>query len=422
MHAWTQGGRLRAGRPVAVYRAAAFERAWAPRPGRYVRPPEPIAPPCYDPATAGDFVFFEPFSAHPAEYIFRCGLWAPVGPPSGAVIVVPIRRFYMVINNIGLRTVGGVELAAYSFSMDLDAESWTWSFSATLRKDSLPYVQPVAAEPVELEATINGVAYRLLVGKIGRDESFGHTRIRISGRGKAAILAAPYAPVMSFGANAERTAQQLMADVLTINGAPIGWAIDWGLTDWPVPAGAWSFQGTYMDAINDIAQAAGGYVQPHPTAEMLRILPRYPAAPWTWGGVTPDIELPADVASVETTEWVEKPAYNRVFVGGVGAGVFGPVTRAGTAGELVAPQVAHPLITHADAHRQRGTTVLSDAGRQVHVSLKLQALAETGLILPGKFIRYMGKDAARVGIVRKLSLEWSSPVMRQTIGVETHVA
>lgn len=116
-----------------------------------------------------------------------------------------------------------------------------------------------------------------------------------------------------------------------------------------------------MDAINDIAQAAGGYVQPHPTAEVLCILPRYPAAPWAWGGVTPDIELPAEAASVETTEWIDKPAYNRVFVGGVGAGVFGPVTRAGTAGELsvlfsvgkTRRMCFGPLLFHPrqDAHR-----------------------------------------------------------------------
>ena len=132
-------------------------------------------------------------------------------------------------------------------------------------------------------------------------------RIRISGRGRAAILAAPYAPVLNFGNSAPRTAQQLMADVLTINGVSIGWDVDWGLVDWPVAAGAWAMQGSYIDAINDIAAAAGGYVQPHATDATLRILPSYPVAPWEWSTVTPDFELPMESALVESVEWVDRP-------------------------------------------------------------------------------------------------------------------
>ena len=246
-------------------------------------------------------------------------------------------------------------------------------------------------------------------------------RIRISGRGRAAILAAPYAPVLNFGNSAPRTAQQLMADVLTINGVSIGWDVDWGLVDWPVPAGAWAMQGSYIDAITDIAAAAGGYVQPHATDATLRILPSYPKPPWEWDSITPDIELPAAAASVESIEWVDMPAYNRVFAGGVSKGVFGPFTRSGTAGDLIAPQVTHALITHADAHRQRGLAELSNTGRQAHYQLKTQVMPETGIIVPGKFVRYVG-GAPVIGIVRSTSLDWSRPVMRQTIGVETHVA
>ena len=48
-------------------------------------------------------------------------------------------------------------------------------------------------------------------------------------------------------------------------------------------------------------------------------------------------------------------------------------------------------------------------------------MPETGIIVPGNFVRYVG-DTTVVGIVRSTSLDWSRPVMRQTIGVETHVA
>jgi hypothetical protein len=328
----------------------------------------------------------------------------------------------MTINSIVLRRLSGnVELPAHTFNMALDADSWTWSWSATLDRSTESLLQPVAGQPVELEALVNSVPYRFLVDGISRKTRFPQKHIHARGRGLASALAQPNAPLMAHFNTVEMTAQQLMHQALTLNGVSTGWAIEWGLEDWLVPAGAWSMQGTPMDALVDIAGAAGGYIQPHPTAAILRVLHRYPVAPWAWPDATPDLELPHDVVDVEDLDWIDKPAYNRVFLGGVGAGVFGPVTRAGSAGDVLAPQVTHALITDSVAHRQRGRAVLADTGRQVHMSLSLPVLAETGLILPGKLIRYVG-DQTHVGIVRSVSLSWSSPVMRQTIGVESHAA
>ena len=322
----------------------------------------------------------------------------------------------MTVNSIDLRRVDGDQLVkAYDFRIALDADSWTWTWSATLHKSAEAQVRLFD----EMEARINGVPYRLAVGKFALRKRFAETRLLVSGRGLAQVLADPQAPVMTYSASAPRTAQQLMADVLTVNGEPIGWDVEWGIDDWLVPENVWTFQGTAMQALLDIAEAAGGYIQPHPTLRTLRVLPRYPSAPWTWGIITPDIELPAAVCEVESTDRVERPLYNRVFVGGTSAGVFGPVTRTGTEGDLLAPQVAHPLITDAAAHRQRGLSALSDTGSQVHLSLSLQVLSETGLILPGKIIRYNAAEP-HTGIVRSMALSWDSGVMRQVIGVECH--
>jgi hypothetical protein len=389
--------------------AAPWQRATHPRNGRSVMPLPPVRPPRV-PNTHLVFAC-APWAGGSVHLVFgRVCVYKP------ALVSVPIRRVYVTINQIDLRRVAGdVPLPADAFGMTLDADSWTFSWSASLHKSAEPLVSLFD----ELEARINGVPYRLAVGKVARDRRFPQTRLKVSGRGLAQVLADPQAPVVSYGNTAQRTAQQLMADVLTVNGVSMGWGIDWGLTDWLVPADAWAFQGTAIQALADIAGAAGGYIQPHPTARTLRVLPRYPAAPWTWGGMAPDIELPAAVCEVESYELVERPGYSRVFVGGTSAGVFGPVTRAGTAGDVLAPQVTHPLITDAAAHRQRGLAELADAGSQVHLSLTLPVLPETGLILPGTMARYAA-DQTRMGIVRSTSLNWSSPVMRQTIGLECH--
>lgn len=394
--------------------------AWPPHPGTSQRPVPPRPQPCYVPALPAELLLdLAADSELPAHLVFVCGSQTP---PSGVTVVVPVRKVYIVLNNITLHRVDtGAELRAHSFGMSLDYQSWTWSWQASLHHDAAAHMgRDSQGDPAELAIMVNGLPFRLRLERVTRDRRFNPTRWGVSGKGKASILSAPYAPAMPFGNPlADRTAQQLMADVLTVNGVGIGWSLDWGLQDWLVPAGAWAMQGSYIDAINDIAAAAGGYVQPHPTDSILRILPRYPAAPWTWSGITPDFEIPADAAEVEGTEYIDQPAYNRVFLGGVGAGVFGPFTRAGTAGDVIAPQVTHALITDAVAHRQRGLAELSNTGRQEHITLNMQVLPETGVIVPGQFVRYMG-DRPMMGIVRSTSIDWSFPKLRQTIKLETH--
>ena len=419
--------RLSTGQGAGVSR----QRGWTARHQNAMRPPYGMHA-VFVPGTGGESCYLSSpalvFSAaYPSDaaLLFRCD--NDTGG-SGFVIpgqvVVPLLRTYVTLNTITLRRVDGdIALHAYAFSMSLDAESWTWSWSATLRAEALALIQPGGnGDPIEIEANVNGTAYRLYAESCARQTVFKETRIVVKGRGKAAILDAPYAPVLNHGGAADRTAQQLMGDVLTINGVGIGWAIDWGLTDWLVPGSTWTHQGAYISAILNIAQAAGGYVQPHNTAQTLRVLPRYPAAPWAWGTVTPDFELPSAVVAVEGIDWLRKPAYNRVHVSGANNGVLGEVTRAGTAGDLVAPMITDALITHADAARQRGLAVLADTGTQANITLKLPVLAATGLITPGKFVRYMDGAQARLGLVRSTSLEWSRPVLRQTIGIETHIA
>lgn len=402
-----------------------YQQAWPPRPGQWQRPgPGLPGEPCYLPTLPAHLVFADPFDdSLPSRLVFVCERHgAGPGPQPEAGVVVPVRRVYIVLNHITIQRVDtGAELRAHSFSMSLDHQSWTWSWQASLHHDAAAHLgRDSQGDPAELAVMVNGLPFRLRLERVTRDRRFNPTRWGVAGKGKAAILGAPYAPAMQFGnPSAARTAQQLMADVLTINGVGIGWTVDWGLQDWPVPAGAWALQGSYIDAINDIAAAAGGYVQPHPTDAVLRILPSYPAAPWAWGGIAPDFEIPADAAEVEGSEHIDLPAYNRVFVGGVGAGVFGPFKRAGTAGDVTAPQAIHALITDAVAHRQRGLAELSNTGRQEHITLNMQVSPETGIIVPGQFVRYLG-DKTVMGIVRSTSIDWSFPRLRQSIKLETH--
>ena len=315
----------------------------------------------------------------------------------------------------------GEPLQATQLSLQIDADSWVWGWSATVPAGYLQKLQTDYDSAVELIATINGTTFRMAVESIRRSRQFGGSALQISGRGRAAWLAAPYHKAESRTNTTARTAQQLMQDALTINGVSNGWSVDWQITDWAIPAGVWAHTGTPMEACLTIAEAAGAYIQADRVEQTLHVLPRYPAAPWNWGSMAPDIELPEDVCVTEGIEWVDRPDYNAVYVSGQADGVLAQVKKAGTAGDTLAQMIVDPLITHAYAARQRGLTALGDTGRVKNITLQLPVLSETGIILPGKTIRYAESGQNHVGIVRAVQVASDFPRIRQAITVESHV-
>jgi len=381
--------------------------------------PPDVTPPghvCYTPS--GDLVFTTQ-QTYSSSLLFRCDD-DPDTPPPDPVIVVPVRKVYAVSNNVQLRRVSDNALIACdSASLSLDVDSWSWNFNASMPGSMLSLVQ--ADEPVEVKLLVNGTEVRLLLESVSRDRVFGSSSLKVSGRGINAELDAPYAGVQTFGGYAEMGAQQLMDEVLQFNEIPLGWTVNWGIDDWLIPADVFNHQGTYITALNAICNAAGAYLQPGLATKTLSVKHRYPFAPWDWGTIAADIELPSDVVVQEGLQWVKKPDYTRVYVSGEGSGILGRVTRAGTAGDVLAPMVTDQLIVATNAARQRGRAILSDTGKQVRATLGLPVLEETGLILPGTFIEYQDGATTRRGITRSINVSLGFPNVWQSIEVETHV-
>jgi hypothetical protein len=414
-----RSGRMQSATPFIVGRDSRFQDAMRPPAGLTQPPQPPVVPPstCYTPSP--HLVFSNAFGGV-GDLLFICDNYTPV--PPGGTVVVPVRRVYIVLNVVNLRRVSDDQpVPTFGMSLSLDVGSWTWSFNATLPGSALALVKPTDSTVTELKANINGTEFRVLAESVSRDRSFGQSNIRISGRGRNATLDSPYTPTQSFANLQERTAQQLMDDVLTYNNISLGWTVNWGLEDWLVPAGAFSHQGTHISALNVIAKAAGGFLLPHTSDKSFSVKPLYPVGPWDWSLQTPDFEIPADAAVQEGLEWLDKAPYNRVYVSGESVGVLGAITRLGTAGDVVAPMVVDPLITAGAAARQRGLAVLSDTGLQAHVTLRMPVLAETGILLPGHMIDYVDGTTTRRGIVRssQVNVQGSANIW-QSVGLETH--
>ena len=397
-------------------RRGRFQDARQPLVGISVPPREPAPlPPYYEPTV--DLVFGKPAKVDS----FIPLLFVPEGDTSANTTIVPVQRVYIVLNNTALRRVSdNAVVPCTSMSLSLDVTSWAWGFDASVPGSYQALVEPTNDGPVALAAWVNGTEFRVLAENISRERSFGKVGLRVSGRGINAELDAPYAPIQTFRNIEGRTSQQLLDDVLTVNGVPMGYTFDYQPEPWNVPAGAFNFQGTYIGALVAVAQAGGGYLKPHTRDRAFAVQQLYPIAPWEWDTAVPDFVLPSAVVTRESVQWKEMPSYNRVFVSGQDSGVLGQVTRSGTGGTVLAPMVVDSLITSATAARQRGLSVLGNTGRQLLHSLRLPVLTTTGVIQPGALVQYEDGGAVRVGMVRSTSVEVGYPDVYQTIGVECH--
>lgn len=410
---------------LIAWRESGTQPGMQPRPGRSwidpgINPPTPV---CYTPSA---HLVFKTIGADP-HLVFTCDNALSPGEP---LRVIPVRRAYLVINNVTLTRIDTEQdLVCESLDISVDADSWTCAWSATLAWSEYNALRAERGQPIELLANINGHPYRLLMeGAPKRQRSFGKWGVSIGGRGIAASLDSPYQDI-GVRSNPEQdyTAQQLMVDALTINGASNGWAIDWQITDWLVPAGAWAHQGTPIAAILDVAGAVGAIVQAADAGKTLRILPRYPIAPWGWQAATPDIQIPLDILTTESVEPITRPGYNAVYVGGQSYGLTALVKRQGTAGDVLAQTITHPLLTAAEATRQRGLAVLGDTGAQERISMSLPLSDDTGLIRIGMLADVPDPDDAWRGLVRSVSLSarWEDSaglVVWQNVGLERHYA
>lgn len=411
---------------VAVVADAAAGAPWGPYASRVHLGCRPV----WVRAKAADAQRWLPWTKYSRQ--LRRG-WGVVTPPEVPPIdddgtwVVPVRRAYIMTNAATLvRVDDSTALPLLSINAVTDVDSWAWRVDVSLPAASMDAVMPgLDGAPVLLQATINGYAVQWLAESVRRERVFGNDRIRVSGRSPSALLAEPFAVAYAYASASAITAQQAALAAITAAGLPLGWSLGWHITDWLLPAGLWQHQGSPMSAVQRIAEAAGAYVQTDRTAKVLHVRHRYPEAPWDWGDLTPDVVLPTAVALREAAEFVDKPAYNEVYVSGAAVGVNGHVVKVGTTGGLLAAPVVDDLITHADAARQRGRAILGDTGRQQRISLSLPINDDTGLLSVGQLIDVTEGSGAslvtRRGLVRGGAYTFDRPKARQTVEIETHV-
>ncbi|MBK0011134.1 hypothetical protein IAE56_02000 [Stenotrophomonas sp. S41] len=346
-------------------------------------------------------------------------------------VVRPQRRTHVVINTVSLvRLPDRTPIEVTRISLGASRGAWGWTFDIELADpQQLALLKPTAAGPRQFEVSLNGYVWTGIIESFQKQREFSGGGVRLSGRSRTALLAAPYAPARVKATTEERSMAQLVAEEL----ADTGFTSEYDTVDWNVPAGAWFYDAsTPLDAISALAEASGGVVQSDPAALAMRVRAAYPASPWNWRTTPPDHVLQEDIVLTESLQMRSAPLYDAVVVTGelAGKGVTCKVRKSGEEGRLYAQQVSSPLITVPAAGAERGRNILCDRGEQAAVDLTVPLFAhplkpgEVGLVLPLDLVEVVGADGTWHGQCESLRIEVSADdqavVIEQTATLERH--
>ena len=335
-----------------------------------------------------------------------------------------------VTNSVSLtRTDDGREIKLLGFSVGIDSNSYTWSFSATVPLSELSKVDTAHEQRIGVDFTCNGNLWRFILDSCEDSIQFGESSLTIKGKSRAMLLAYPYATHRGFKFDTAMSARQIAEAELNRNGVPSGFTLDWqlaGVNGWQVPANTYSYSNrTPINSLQWIAEAAGGFVNAAMSEDIIHVLANYPVPSWEWAAQTPSIELPMSLITSRSRGRVNKPAYNGVnLYGDNDNGIHALIKRTGTSGGYQPPMVTSDLMTDTDAAISRGEAILSDTGDIGNIGISMPLIADIGVLKPSTLIG-VNDGEQWVGMVRGTTITGRLSSNRaleidQSIDVERH--
>lgn len=395
---------------------------FAKLPPWYYRAPINPDVPIYEPSALLDFVckWFEPDAT--LNFGVDCQQEQPEPIPSKGVI--------FVTNSVSLvRSDDGRDIKMLGFSVGIDSNSYTWSFSATVPLSELSKVDTAHQPRIGVDFTCNGNLWRFILDDCSDSVSFGESSLTIKGKSRAMLLAHPYATQRGFKFDTAMSARQIAESELNRNGVPSGFTIDWqlaGVNGWNVPANTYSYTGkTPINSLQWIAEAAGGFINADMSADVLHVLAHYPIPSWEWAAQTPSINLTQSLITSRSRGRVNKPAYNGVTIYGENDnGIGALIKRTGTSGGYQPPMVTSDLMTDTAAAISRGKMILSDTGDIGNIGISMPLVADVGVLKPSTLIG-VNDGESWVGMVRGTTITGRLSSNRaleidQSIDVERH--
>lgn len=341
------------------------------------------------------------------------------------VVIVPGVIF--VTNFVDLvRSDTGDQIQIFTFNVGIDEDSYCWSFDAQVAFKDLDKVDITKEKDINVDLSINGNKLRFILDRCDDSSIFGKNTLNISGKSRSIMLAHPYQKHRGHIYDQSQPIVQIVnSEMQRLPENPF--TLDWDLISdlgWQVPRYSYTNK-TIMNALVDIAEAAGGFVTCDPFQDIIKIKSRYPVASWQLKDATPSKVIPSALVFKRSRTRIEKPEYNGVLVSGTTTnGLMRLVKRSGTDGSNRMNQVSHQLITDQSVARHRGIVELSRTGDMGNINLTMPLHPDIGILTPGEITR-VSDGTEWNGIVRSTQISGSVDVqkgiiIRQTTDVERH--
>lgn len=311
---------------------------------------------------------------------FRPGS-VPLPPLDFKIPIQPqIRRSYLMNPQISCVRLGD-NLPIVLRSISIQQSRNQWAASCTIVFSSKGDAE--RAEGQTIKISINGYDFYMMVESLSSNRSFGNSSYSATGRGLLAELAAPYRKAVNFVNLTERSFMGLASDIV----ANTGWTVATEMTDFSVPANAWSYSNkTPAEALNTMATAIGAMLNVDAENRIINFVPKWPVSPWNTSSSTPDVALHNAVILEHSERHEMRTAANAVFVRGEQVGVAVKVKRTGSAGDEFADDVLDKLITDPQAARMRGSHELAEAGDKKQTQIRTKLMANLPPVTPGMLV------------------------------------
>jgi hypothetical protein len=347
----------------------------------------------------------------------------PTGPTAASLFEIAARPTYNVVHEVSLTDLrDDTVLDVTDLAIAADEDSVFWTLRAT--GPGLLYAKLTSgAQPAQVEATIDGVAWRFAVDSVGRSRGFESDSVSFTGRSLTVAASSPYQVDSNWVNDGETTAAQMAAIANIYTGLEVVWMLD----DWVIPDQIFTFTGTPLGVVRRVAEAVGAMVVSDRSEFRVVVTPRYPILPNEWPVAPVDVQIAFEAVQLEQFERADRPEYDGVYLSGQQGGATGFVRLAGTAGATLHPLVTDLLLTEEPALRQRGMAILGQSGGQARVSLTLPVLTgagEPGVLDLNQIVRVLDPAGTWFGLVRSVSVSASSvefdPRVRQVVVLERH--
>ena len=328
-----------------------------------------------------------------------------------------------IMHNLITANIGGIAVDPLGFNIKTDMDSYCWSGGVSISPDDHAKIKhkldvDIGLEPM-INVMLNDIQFGIIAENHSRTRRFGNQTHSLDGRSITARLGADYAAASDRLFDQANYASQIVNEQL----ANLPFTANFEIDDWLIPASTYAVSNkTPIAVIADIAEAAGGFVESHPTDATMSIKKRWKINAWELATATPDVTIPADVIKSATDKTVKNTRYNTILlVGNVGHEIF----RATQGRDAPAPTLSNALFTAREVTVPKASAVLSDSGTHSIQTLDLIFDDSIPLAQLGQIWQINDTDGAWRGVITGVALDCpvvgDVPEPKQTITIDRYL-